>query len=292
MTIEIKHLRTLLGLKQSGSLAAAAERLYVTQSALSHQLKDLENKLEGSLFERKSSPLRFTEKGWLLLMLAERVLPQIDLVEAQLRQAQATPRWRFAIDCHACYHWLEPLFAEMEQGMAVELDVCVRYQFDALEKLKGGELEVVLSAEPDPAAGYHFLPLGTFATVLLVANDHPWAGQACVEAAQLAHEVLITYPVAPERLDIFRDYLDAAGVVPRQVKHCELPAIQLNKVAQRQGVVALPSWLAGRLKQPALLCLPMAQPVERTLYLCCQSALVGTVALEQFKGRLIDTLGL
>ncbi|MDO6805974.1 LysR family transcriptional regulator, partial [Wenyingzhuangia sp. 1_MG-2023] len=58
--LEIKHLRTLVALRDGGTLVEAAKRLYLTQSALSHQLKDLEDKLGVRLFVRKSKPIRFT----------------------------------------------------------------------------------------------------------------------------------------------------------------------------------------------------------------------------------------
>lgn len=75
--IEVKHLKTLQALRNCGSLAAAAATLHQTQSALSHQFSDLEQRLGFRLFVRKSQPLRFTPQGEILLQLANRVLPQI-----------------------------------------------------------------------------------------------------------------------------------------------------------------------------------------------------------------------
>lgn len=75
--IEVKHLKTLQALRNCGSLAAAAATLHQTQSALSHQFSDLEQRLGFRLFVRKSQPLRFTPQGEILLQLANQVLPQI-----------------------------------------------------------------------------------------------------------------------------------------------------------------------------------------------------------------------
>ncbi len=75
--IEVKHLKTLQALRNCGSLAAAAATLHQTQSALSHQFSDLEQRLGFRLFVRKSQPLRFTPQGEILLQLANQVLPRI-----------------------------------------------------------------------------------------------------------------------------------------------------------------------------------------------------------------------
>ena len=75
--LELRHLATLLALRDAGSLVDAAERVNLTQSALSHQLKALEERLGTALFERKSRPVRFTPAGARLLQAADRILPEV-----------------------------------------------------------------------------------------------------------------------------------------------------------------------------------------------------------------------
>ena len=75
--IELRHLKTLLALEETGSVSLAAKRVFLTQSALSHQIRALENYYETPLFERKSTPLRFTPAGMRLLQLARELLPQV-----------------------------------------------------------------------------------------------------------------------------------------------------------------------------------------------------------------------
>ncbi|MGU7808408.1 LysR family transcriptional regulator, partial [Escherichia coli] len=88
--IEIKHLKTLQALRNSGSLAGAAAALHQTQSALSHQFSDLEQRLGFRLFVRKSQPLRFTPQGEILLQLANQVLPQIARALQDCNEPQQT----------------------------------------------------------------------------------------------------------------------------------------------------------------------------------------------------------
>src|ERR1700678_4631668 len=75
--LELRHLETLLALAECGSLSKAAARLFLTQSALSHQLKTLESHYGAALVEKNVRPLRFTAIGQRLLVLARAVLPQM-----------------------------------------------------------------------------------------------------------------------------------------------------------------------------------------------------------------------
>lgn len=92
--IEIKHLKTLQALRNCGSLAAAAATLHQTQSALSHQFSDLEQRLGFRLFVRKSQPLRFTPQGEILLQLANRAAADCQRVAVMQRAAADHPAHR------------------------------------------------------------------------------------------------------------------------------------------------------------------------------------------------------
>ncbi len=82
--LELRHLKTLHALREADSLVEAAERLHLTQSALSHQFKELEERLGMQLFVRKTKPVRFTSAGLRLLQLADSLLPQLRTAERDL----------------------------------------------------------------------------------------------------------------------------------------------------------------------------------------------------------------
>ncbi|MGR3582761.1 MAG: LysR family transcriptional regulator, partial [Pseudooceanicola nanhaiensis] len=105
MHIELRHLRTVRAIDQAGGLARAADMLNITQSALSHQIKGLEEQTGVELFVRRSKPLRLSAAGERFLRAAERVLPEIDALAAEfetLREGSAG-RLHIAIECHACF---------------------------------------------------------------------------------------------------------------------------------------------------------------------------------------------
>lgn len=145
--IEIKHLKTLQALRNSGSLAAAAATLHQTQSALSHQFSDLEQRLGFRLFVRKSQPLRFTPQGEILLQLANQVLPQISRALQDCNEPQQTTL-RIAIECHSCIQWLAPALEIFRaKWPQVEMDFKSGVTFDPQPALQQGELDVVLTSD-------------------------------------------------------------------------------------------------------------------------------------------------
>jgi LysR family transcriptional regulator for metE and metH len=151
--IEIKHLKTLQALRNSGSLAAAAATLHQTQSALSHQFSDLEQRLGFRLFIRKSQPLRFTPQGEILLQLANQVLPQIGRALQACNEPQQT-RLRIAIECHSCIQWLTPALENFRANWPqVEMDFKSGVTFDPQPALQQDELDLVLTSDILPRSG-------------------------------------------------------------------------------------------------------------------------------------------
>ena len=243
--VELRHLRTILALRDAGSLVEAAERLFLTQSALSHQLKDLENRLGCSLFVRKTRPVRFTSVGERLLKLAEEILPQFDGAMNDVTRLIGgdSGRLYMAIECHSCFEWLLPAINEFRESWPdVELDVSSGFHFEPLPALVRGDLDLVITADPIRDLELTYMPLFGYEAVLAVATDHPLAKEPCVNATDLAEETLITYPVDRSRLDIFSSFLEPAGVEPSAIRTAELTTMMIQLVASGRGVVCLPNW--------------------------------------------------
>ncbi|MFQ6370897.1 LysR family transcriptional regulator [Shewanella sp. YIC-542] len=243
--IELRHLWTLLALKECGSLAAAAKKRFVTQSALSHQIKELENRINSSVFIRKSKPLSFTEEGSRLLQLAEDILPKVQQTEHLLKHggnSQQGPL-RVGIECHSCFRWLMPAMEAFRQKYPeAQLDLSSRYLFDALAALDNGELDLVLTSDPVVSHTIAYQHLFEFEVKLIVSQEHPLAKFDYVLPQQLAKQPIISYPVPLARLDLFRYFLEPAGIAPGVQKSCDLTNVLLQRLACNEGVAALPNW--------------------------------------------------
>ncbi|MEX2333688.1 MAG: LysR family transcriptional regulator [Pseudohongiella sp.] len=244
--LELRHLRTLITLRESGSLVEAADRLCVTQSALSHQLKDLESRLSCELFVRKSRPLRFTEPGQRLLALADDVLVRVEDTERDIQKLLhgEAGRLHLAIECHSCFNWLMPVLETYRrQWPGVVLDFSGGFIFEPLPALARGEVDLVITSDPQPISGISYLPLFAYEMQVALANDHHLLTRDYLTPQDLIEETVITYPVSRERLDIFRQFLDPAGISPKTVRNTELTLIMVQLAASGLGVCALPNWV-------------------------------------------------
>ncbi|WP_199734459.1 LysR family transcriptional regulator [Aquitalea palustris] len=242
--LELRHLRTLIALQETGSVSLAAERVFLTQSALSHQLKQLEAYYQQPLFERKSQPLRFTLAGERLLALARDLLDKVASAErdlARIRQGEAG-ELRVAVECHTCFDWLMPAMDSFRQHWpAVELDIVSGFHADPVGLLLTRRADLAIVSEAEPQAGIVHQPLFAYEMVGIVARDHPLAEKKVWQAQDFANETLIHYPVPDEMLDLWRKVLLPAGVSPlRRTSELTVAIIQL--VASRRGVAALPFW--------------------------------------------------
>ncbi len=243
--LEIKHLKTVRALRNGGSLVEAAKRLHLTQSALSHQLKDVEDKLGVSLFVRKTKPIRFTRAGEHILQLADSIIPQLDQTSREIKKLAGgqAGRLHMAIECHSCFDWLMPAINSFrDQWPEVEIDLMASFHFDPLPALARGDLDLVVTADPSPIAGIHYQPLFRYQALLAIANQHSLSESKYIEAIDLAAETLIHYPVERKRLDIFTQFLEPSGIEPNNTRQADLTLMIVQLVASGRGVACLPNW--------------------------------------------------
>ncbi|WP_322527859.1 LysR family transcriptional regulator [Salinicola sp. LHM] len=292
--LELRHLRTLIALRDTGSLVEAAERVHLTQSALSHQIKDLESRLGMPLFARKTRPVSFTRAGERLLTLAEQVLPQLRLAECDLARLAGHEQGRLhmAIECHSCFQWLMPTIDHFrDHWPEVEVDIPSGQNFDLLPGLTREALDLVITDNPEPLPGVHYAPLFRYEGLLAVSKQHALATRSWVEPSDLATETLIVYPVEHARLDVFTQFLDPAGVRPQEIRSAELTVMMMQLVASGRGVCALPNWaLTEYLERDYVKALPLGKDgVWSTLYAAVREDNLELPWMEDFIRTARDT---
>ncbi|MFO6422323.1 LysR family transcriptional regulator [Motilimonas sp. KMU-193] len=292
--IEIKHLNTLVALRSCNSLVEAAERLFLTQSALSHQIKDLEAKLNAKLFIRKTRPIRFTVAGQRLLNLADEILPSIASAERDISRLNSgeAGRLHMAIECHSCFQWLMPAIDKFRDSWPeVELDLSSGFSFAPLPALARGDLDLVVTSDPQEMTGILYKPLFSYQPMLAISRHHPLANSAFVLPEDLASEILITYPVETDRLDIFNLFLDPAGVSPAGIRQADMTIMMLQLVASGRGVAALPNWaLTEYLERDYVLAKPLGeQGLWSTLYAAVRAEQADLPFMSDFLSTAINS---
>jgi LysR family transcriptional regulator for metE and metH len=251
MHLEFRHLRTIKAIHEAGGLARAADLMNITQSALSHQVKGLEDQAGVELFVRRTKPLKLSAAGLRLLKLAEKVLPEVAKLEEDFENLKSgkSGRLHIAIECHACFEWLFPVLELFRRAWPdVDVDIRPGLAFDAMPALQREEVDLVVSSDPEELEGVDFTALFDYEPVFVASSQHPLAQKDFVEAEDFRGETLITYPVERTRLDVFSQLLLPAKVEPRAIRQVELTAVILLLVASNRGVAVLPDWVVREVR--------------------------------------------
>ncbi len=242
--LELRHLRSLQAIADTRTLAEAAERVHLTPSALSHQIRVLEQHYGMSLFERLPRGLSLTAAGERLLALAAVALPIVADAERDLLRLRGDARGhlRIVLECHTCFDWLMPVLDEFRRRWPeVEVDLVAGFHSDPLALLREGRADVVIGAAPAKRAQLVVQPLFRFEILLVTSPEHALSHKRHIEARDLRDETLITYPVPDERIDLIREVLKPARVKPAR-RTAELTIAIMQLVASGRGVAALPNW--------------------------------------------------
>lgn len=277
MHLEFRHLRSIRAIHQAGGLARAAEMMNMTQSALSHQIKGLEDQAGIELFVRRSRPMKLSPAGQKMLKLAERILPEIEALDDEFRALRSgkTGRLHIAMECHACFEWLLPALEKFRHAWPdVDVDIRAGLAFDAFPALLREEIDVVITSDPLALDGVSFNPLFDYQPTFVCSAQNPLAGRDMVRAEDFRDQTLISYPVGRDKLDVFTELLTPARVEPRAIRQVELTAVILLLVAADRGVAVMPDWvLRDQRRNPDYACLPLFPgDITRTSYAASRGA--------------------
>ena len=252
VSLEVRHLKLIAAVAEVGNVTRAADRLHLTQSALSHQLRDVESRLGVSLFARLSRRMALTPEGERLLVSARRVLDELARVEEEVRGMGANGRGvlRLCTQCNTGYHWLPPLldaFHRKHPGVEVQIEVAATER--PLEALCDGQIDLAVITDDDVEDPRGRLrPLFADELVAIVAPTHRFAKRVWIRPDELADEHLIIYKTDRRRSYAFTRILTPAGIEPARLSYVPLTEAIVEMIKAGLGVGVLARWAA----EPAL----------------------------------------
>ena len=245
--LDIRHLRLLLAVAEEGTLTRAANRLHLTQSALSHQLREAERSIGRPLFLRGARRMTLTAAGDRLLRSARTVLDELGAAELEigglLNESEGT--LRLATECYTCYHWLPSALATFEKAHPlVDVQIVAEATRRPVPALLEGALDVAIVSGEVRNSRLRLTPLFRDEMVAVLPAGHRLAAARFVSAFDFAPETLITYAAPRENLTIFREVLGPAGVRPRRWIPIEITEAIIELVKAGQGVSVMARWAA------------------------------------------------
>ncbi|MBI9098959.1 MAG: LysR family transcriptional regulator [Spirochaetaceae bacterium] len=242
--LERSHLEIIEALDRRGSLTKAADELHLTQSALTHSIRKLEEMTGSVIWKKEGRGLRLTGAGELILQSAKRLLPQFVSIDDHLAEYGTGRKGKLTIgvECHPCFEWLVHMVHKyLEKWPDIDLDVTREFQFDGLDALENHKVNMIVS--PDYVPGDSLLHIGIldFELQLMTGPDNDLVHKEFISPGDLNNQTLYTYPVSKSRLDIFKLNINPEKHIP-----VEAAEIMVQLVAAGRGVSTFPDWLIKR----------------------------------------------
>jgi len=244
VNLDVRHLKLIVAVTEEKSVTRAGEALHLTQSALSHQLREIEDKLGTRLFLRMNKKMILTQAGERLLQTARHVLDEMKRAEEHISKMAANQlgTLRISTECHTCYHWLPDVMKEFRRKCpGVEVKILAEATHRPIQALLQGKLDlgIVSSVHRDKRLGYRALFEDEFVAVM--STDHPLVERPYLAAADFADQNVILY-VEPEESTLFQKILNPAGVTPARVSTVPLTEAIIEMVKAGLGISALARW--------------------------------------------------
>ncbi|HEV8347499.1 MAG TPA: LysR substrate-binding domain-containing protein [Vicinamibacterales bacterium] len=260
MDIEVRHLRLVAAVADCGSLTRAGDRLHLTQSALSHQLRDIESRLGAALFLRVGKRLVLTPAGDRLLASAREVLERLHQAEHDIRQMgrERAGVLRLTTECYTCYHWLPPLLTRYRRKFPrVDVRIDVDATRQPIETLLAGKVDIALMSTPVRDRRLTSTPIFDDEVIIIAATTHPFAKKTHVKVADMHGETLLLYPPKEDSL-VLNEVLLPAGAVPARIDEVQLTEAIIELVKAGLGVSPIARWaVEPMIKSGALVARPL-----------------------------------
>jgi LysR family transcriptional regulator for metE and metH len=244
VNLEIRHLKLLAAVAEEESVTAAGKRLHLTQSALSHQLRDAEDRLGTALFLRLGKRMALTAAGTKLLEAARRILKDLKAAELEVlgMNGDTHGEIRLSTECYTCYHWLPPVLTSFHALFPkVEVSIDMEATHNIAEELLAGNLDVAVMNCPPEHNNLLLSPLCEDELLVVMSPDHRLAGRHRIQPEDLAGETLLIYPPREEST-LLQKILLPAGVQPGRIMEIPLTEAIVEMVAAGTGIAFLACW--------------------------------------------------
>jgi len=244
--LERHHLQIIKEVNRLGSVTAAAQSLNLSQSAISHTISKLEQRLGVKIWRRKGNTLIFSQAGKYLLSFAEKLVAEFDYAERVIQEFAAGRRgiMRIGMECYPCEQWLMGQIQQfLKAWPEVDVEIKSAFRFDGIAALQANEIDLLITPDPANVDGLSFTSVFNYNLCLVVSEDNPLSNHSYILPEELKNQTIFTVPVDINRLDIYTRFLAPANIQPKRWVHSETVDMMLQLVSANRGVAVLPDWL-------------------------------------------------
>lgn len=243
--MEIRQLKLIKAIVEEGSITKAIDKLHLTQSALSHQLREAEYHLGTRIFHRINKKMVLTKAGEKVYEMANDILSRMSDTELQIKKLiyGEAGELRLSTECYTSYHWLPALMKQFHLIYPnVQLTIVMEATHHPLQKLLAGQLDIAITSDPVKDDNIVYTELFQDEMVAVVPEAHPWAGKKFVVAGDFAEQHLIIHSLPMETVTVHQFLLAPAGVSPKKIIVLPLTEASIEMVKAEMGIMVMAKW--------------------------------------------------
>lgn len=243
--MEIRQLKLIKAIVEEGSITKAIDKLHLTQSALSHQLREAEYHLGTKIFHRINKKMVLTKAGEKVYEMANDVLSRMSDTELQIKKLiyGEAGELRLSTECYTSYHWLPALMKQFHLIYpSVALTIVMEATHHPLQKLLAGQLDIAITSDPVKDDNIVYTELFQDEMVAVVPDTHPWAGKKFVVAEDFAEQPLIIHSLPMETVTVHQFLLAPAGISPKKIIVLPLTEASIEMVKAEMGIMVMAKW--------------------------------------------------
>jgi LysR family transcriptional regulator, regulator for metE and metH len=243
--MEIRHLKLIKAIVEEGSITKAIDKLHLTQSALSHQLKEAEYQLGTKIFDRVNKKLVLTKAGEKIYDTANEILIKLSETENQIRELVYGEfgEIRISTECYSGYHWLPSLMKQFHsQYPNVELKIVLEATHHPVQKLLDNDIDIAITSDPEKNTRLEYIELFQDEMLVLVPEGHEWENKKFVSAEDFATQNLIIHSLPLETVTVHQFVLKPADVEPKKIVVMPLTEAAVEMVKADMGVMVMAKW--------------------------------------------------
>ncbi|MCE7992481.1 MAG: LysR family transcriptional regulator [Roseivirga sp.] len=251
--MELKYFRLIKTIAEEGNIANSSERLFLTQSALSHQLRDLEERLGFKVFHRTRNKWNLTEEGEELHKLANTLLKSIEEGFQTIQQIKEGSKGtiRLSAECHSFFHGL-PAFV---QKMAVlypeiQIDLSLGATHQTISQILSDELDIAIVTTEPATEVLTSMKVFKDEIFVLMHKEHFLHELDYIDASHFsdAHLIINSFPM--ENVSVYEHFLKPNRITPRKISAIPFTEVSLQMVKANMGLMCLPKWTLNSFKLP------------------------------------------
>lgn len=243
--MEIKYFRLIKTIEEEGSIASSAEKLFLTQSALSHQLRELEERLGFKVFHRTRNRWKLTEEGEELYKLGNSILESIEKSFLNIEQLRtgSVGSIKISTECYSFYQDLPPFIQKM--GLLypeIEVDLILEATHQPISKILSNEIDIAIVTQKPAHESLSAVEMYEDEIFAIMHNEHPLSHADFLEGNDFADLNLIIHSFPLETVSVYEHYLKPNKITPVKITAIPLTEVALEMVDANMGVICMPMW--------------------------------------------------